>query len=395
MTDPRPSPVPTGTTRRGFLGAAGAIAAVGALAAAGCSNQAPSGSPSSAAGSASPQAGGSVSVSGPEVHWRCLTSWPKNLTIMHGGAQFVCDRVKELTNGKFTIELFVEGELDTKDDLLTAVSKKFVECSHTSSDYYADKNLALTFGSGAPFGFTADEHAAWLRFGGGMDLMQELYSKFGVKYFPAGNTGEQTGGWFNKEINQLSDFAGLKMRIGGIAADIMKKLGAVPTSVPYLKLAESIKNGTLDAAEFVGPYDDRQLGLEKVAKFYYMPGWWQVGDQLDFICNQEAFDALPKEYQQAIESASWEANGRVLAEYDFRNGDALDQLVAGGTIVKQFPLEMMKQSFQIMEGIHKENCAKSPDYAKVFTSWDGFRRKVKKWHMVNERPVMQANVFGF
>ena len=334
------------------------------------------------------------SVNGPEVHWRMMVSWPKDLSIMYGGAQFVADRVKAMTGGRFTMDLSVEGDLDTKDDLMTAVSKGFVQCGHSSSDYYVDKNAGLTFGSGAPFGLTAAEHASWLRFGGGMDLISGLYDKFGIVYFPAGNTGSQMGGWFNKEIRTTDDLDGLRMRIGGIGAEVMETFGVTPISKPYLELAGAIKSGELDAAEFVAPFDDTELGLNKVAKYYYSPGWWQIGDQLDFIVNKKAFSELPVEYQQIVESAAWEANQRVVAEYDARNGDALAALVAGGTLLREFPVDMMRSAFAVMEGIHAEQSAKSADYKRVFESWNAFRWTVKKWHLFIESPVMQADVFG-
>ncbi len=334
------------------------------------------------------------SVAGPEVHWRMMVSWPKDLSIMYGGAQFVADRVKAMTAGRFTMDLYVEGDLDTKDDLMTAVSKGFVDCGHSSSDYYVDKNAGLTFGSGAPFGLTAAEHASWLRFGGGMDLIGGIYDTFGIVYFPAGNTGSQMGGWFNKEINSTADLNGLRMRIGGIGADVMKTFGVVPVDVPYLKLADAMRSGELTAAEFVAPYDDAALGLNKVAKYYYSPGWWQIGDQLDFMVNKKAFDELPVEYRQIIESAAWEANQRVVAEYDAKNGDALAGLVSGGTILREFPVDMMRTAFAVMEDIHKQESAKSADYKRVFESWNAFRWMVKKWHGFIERPIMQADVFS-
>ncbi|WP_197514787.1 TRAP transporter substrate-binding protein DctP [Mycobacterium sp. 852013-50091_SCH5140682] len=342
---------------------------------------------------ATPDSGKGSGVDGPQVHWRMMVSWPKDLSIMYGGAQFVADRVKAMTGGRFTIDLHVEGELDTKDDLMTAVSKGFVECGHSSSDYYADKNAGLTFGSGAPFGLTAAEHASWLRFGGGMELIGGLYDQFGIVYFPAGNTGAQMGGWFNKEIKSTDDLKGLRMRIGGIGAEVMKTFGVTPVDVPYLKLAGAIKSGQLDAAEFVAPFDDAELGLNKVAKFYYSPGWWQIGDQLDFIVNKKAFHDLPAEYQQIVESAAWEANQRVVAEYDAKNGNALTDLVKGGTQLREFPIDMMRTAFAVMEGIHVRESAKSADYKRVFESWNAYRWMVKKWHVFIESPVMRSNVF--
>ena len=168
----------------------------------------------------------------------------------------------------------------------------------------------------------------------------------------------------------------------------MKTFGVTPIDKPYLELAAAIKSGELDAAEFVAPFDDTQLGLNKVAKYYYSPGWWQIGDQLDFIVNKKAFSELPVEYQQIVESAAWEANQRVVAEYDARNGDALAALVAGGTLLREFPVDMMRSAFAVMEGIHAELSAKSADYKRVFESWNAFRWTVKKWHLFIESPVM-------
>ena len=270
------------------------------------------------------------SVNGPEVHWRMMVSWPKDLSIMYGGAQFVADRVKAMTGGRFTMDLHVEGDLDTKDDLMTAVNKGFVQCGHSSSDYYVDKNAGLTFGSGP---LRLDRRrtrllAAVRRRNG---PHQRALRQIRDRVLPGGQH-RLTDGRLVQQGNpdHRRPRRPTRMRIGGIGAEVMKTFGVTPISKPYLELA-AIKSGELDAAEFVAPFDDTCTGLNNVAKYYYSPGWWQIGDQLDFIVNKKAFSELPVEYQQIVESAAWEANQRVVAEYDARNGDALAALVAGGT----------------------------------------------------------------
>lgn len=325
----------------------------------------------------------------PKVHWQCLVSWPKELEILLAGAQMIAQSVEQMSGGNFTIELIEDGKLDTDKDLLEAVGAGIVQCGHSASDYYGDKNSALNLFTGAPFGMTASENIAWLKYGGGLALANELYGKYNVMYLPAGNTGPQTGGWFNKEINKIDDLNGMKIRIGGMGGQALAKMGAVPTYVPFLNIADAIKSGEIDAAEFVGPYDDLLLGLDKVAKYYYAPGWWQLGDQLDFYINKDAYATLPPTYQAIVEAATYQANMMMLALYDNKNADALAQIQQDNKVeLKQFPLEFLRAGVTIVDALHKENSKNNPDYQRVYDSWRKFAEKTSNWrHYISKTMI--------
>jgi TRAP-type mannitol/chloroaromatic compound transport system substrate-binding protein len=211
----------------------------------------------------------------PNINWQMVTSWPKSLDTIFGGAQKVCDRVSAMTGGKFTIEPYAAGEIVPGLEVLDAVQNGTVECGHTASYYYVGKNPALAFGTSLPFGLTAQQQNAWFYHGGGLEAMHKLYSDFNIINFPAGNTGAQMGGWFKKEVKSLSDLNGLKMRIPGLGGEVMSRLGVNVQVLPGGEIYLALDRGAIDAAEWVGPYDDEKLGLNEAAPFYYYPGWWE------------------------------------------------------------------------------------------------------------------------
>ncbi len=213
----------------------------------------------------------------PNVRWKMATSWPVSLDTIYGGAQTICDRVKEITGGRFTIEPFAAGDLVPPLQVLDAVQAGNVEVGHTASYYYVGKNSALGFATSMPFGLTAQQQNAWLYQGGGLEAIQKIYADFGIINFPAGNTGTQMGGWFKRKINSVADMKGLKMRIPGIGGEVMNRLGVNVQVLPGGEVYLALERGAIDAAEWIGPYDDEKLGLHKAAKFYYYPGWWEPG----------------------------------------------------------------------------------------------------------------------
>src|SRR5205809_1315200 len=268
-----------------------------------------------------------IAQSSPTVQWRMATSWPKSLDTLYGGAELVGKRVSEITDGKFQIRVFAAGEIVPALQVLDAVQAGTVECGHTAPYYYFGKDPAFAFGTAVCFGGNTRQQQAWWHFGGGRDAMVPLYKEYGIVPFLAGNTNCQMGGWWRKEIKTVADMKGIKMRIGGMAGLIMAKLGVVPQQLAAPDIYPALEKGTIDAAEWVGPYDDEKLGFNKVAKFYYYPGFWEGGPQLVTMCNIAEYNKLPKEYQEILQAACWAANTYMVAKYDAQNPAALKRLV--------------------------------------------------------------------
>lgn len=333
------------------------------------------------------QTGNSPSVQAdslPNVKWRMVTSWPKSLDTIYGGAQTVCDRVAAMTGSKFTIEPYAAGEIVPGLEVLDAVQNGTVECGHTASYYYVGKNPALAFGCAVPFGLTAQQQNAWYYHGGGLAAMHELYSDFNVINFPAGNTGAQMGGWFKKEVKSLRDLKGLKMRIPGLGGKVMAKLGVNVQVLPGGEIFLALERGAIDAAEWVGPYDDLKLGLNKAASYYYYPGWWEPAPTLEVQVNKSQWDKLPMEYQEIFKTAAKEANLNMLSKYDALNRDALKTLVEGGTTLTPYPAEILQAAQQAAQEYYESEAAKSPAFKKVYDQWNQFRKSVSEWNKINE-----------
>lgn len=358
--------------KRRYLLSNAAIGAASAATLGACAQNAPS------------SAGGSASGDLPNIRWRMATSWPKSLDTIFGGAETVCDRVSQMTNGRFTITPFAAGEIVPGLQVLDAVQQGTVECGHTASYYYVGKNPALGFGTTVPFGLTAQQQNAWYYHGGGLDTMHRLYSDFGVLNFPAGNTGTQMGGWFKREINTVSDLNGLKMRIPGLGGEVMSRLGVNVQVLPGGEIFLALDRGAIDAAEWVGPYDDEKLGLNEAANYYYYPGWWEPGATLEVQVNQSAWDQLPQEYQEVFKAAAYEANINMLAQYDSLNGEALARLVEGGTQLTAYSDEILQAAEQATIDFYEENASQDATFREVYDQWRGFREQVYQWHQVNQ-----------
>ena len=320
----------------------------------------------------------------PNIRWQMVTSWPKSLDTIYGGAQTVCDRVAAMSGGRFTIQPYAAGEIVPGLEVLDAVQNGTVECGHTASYYYVGKNPALAFGASVPFGLTAQQQNAWYYHGGGLELMHELYSDFNIINFPAGNSGAQMGGWFKKEIGSLQDLKGLKMRIPGLGGKIMSNLGVNVQVLPGGEIYLALERGALDAAEWVGPYDDLKLGLNKAASYYYYPGWWEPGPTLEVQVNKSQWDRLPVEYQEIFKSAAMEANLNMLSKYDALNGEALQTIVDGGTNLVAYPSDIMQAAQQASTEYYEAEASKSPVFKKVYEQWNQFRSAVFGWNKINE-----------
>lgn len=320
----------------------------------------------------------------PNIKWRMVTSWPKSLDTIYGGAQTICDRVLAMTGGRFTIEPYAAGEIVPGLEVLDAVQNGTVECGHTASYYYVGKNPALAFGASVPFGLTAQQQNAWYYYGGGLEAMHELYSAFNIINFPAGNTGAQMGGWFKKEVKSLQDLQGLKMRIPGLGGEVMSRLGVNVQVLPGGEIYLALDRGAIDAAEWVGPYDDQKLGLNKAASYYYYPGWWEPGPSLEVQINKSQWEKLPVEYQEIFKTAAKEANLNMLSRYDALNREALKSLVDSGTKLTAYPAEILQAAQKATTEYYQEQVTKSTDFKKVYDQWNQFRAEIVQWNKINE-----------
>ena len=335
------------------------------------------------------QGDGAVSADLPRVQWRMATSWPQSLDTIYGGAQTVCDRVAALTDGRFTIEPYAAGEIVPGLQVLDAVQGGTVECGHSAAYYYVGKNPALAFGTTVPFGLNAQQQNAWFYHGGGLDTMHRLYADFNVISFPAGNTGVQMGGWFKNNIQSVSDLRGLKMRIPGLGGEVMNRLGVNVQVLPGGEIYLALDRGAIDAAEFVGPYDDEKLGLQNAASYYYYPGWWEPGATLDATVNLDKWNELPEEYQEVFKTATYESNINMLAKYDALNGAALQSLVEGGTELIPYSDEILQAASKATTELFEENAGGDATFKEVYDSWKAFRDKVQAWNKVNELSFSQ------
>ena len=321
----------------------------------------------------------------PELKWEMATSWTPAVDILFGSAQLFADIVNKLTSGKLVITPRAGGELAPATQVLDVVQQGAVPIGHTASYYYLGKTPATAFGTTLPFGLTAQQQNAWLYAGGGMELMQKLYAeKFNVLPLPAGNTGMQMGGWFRKEINTVADLQGLKMRIAGLGGQVMAKLGVNVQVLPAAEIFQALQSGAIDAAEWVGPYDDQKLGLNTVAQYYYRPGWWEPGSSLEVNINLDEWNKLPELYQAAIQAAAAQANVVMLSRYEAANDAALAELVAAGSELREYSPEIMTAAQAAWLGLVDEFSAADADFKAIYTEWDAFRKRIYNWNKTNE-----------
>ena len=314
------------------------------------------------------------------VRWRLASSFPKSLDTIYGGAEVFAKAVKDMSGGKFEISVHAGGELMPPFGVVDGVQNGTVDMCHTVPYYFYGKNPAFALGSAVPFGLNARQMTSWMMHGNGRKLMNEFYAGYGMVSFHGGNTGTQMGGWFRKEVKTIADFKGLKMRLGGgLIGDVMTKLGAVPQSIPGGEIYQALEKGTIDAAEWVGPYDDQKLGFNKVAPYYYYPGWWEGGPEVDFFVNQKALAALSPENRAIVEAAASHAHTDMLAKYDARNPGALKQLVAAKTKVLPFSQGILDASFKASMEVFAENDAKSPEWKKIYADMRNFQRDAVLW----------------
>ncbi len=339
---------------------------------------------STAGVAASAVAAPAIAQSAPEIKWRLTSSFPKSLDTIYGGGEYLAKRVAELTDGKFQIQVFAGGELVPGLQALDATTNGTVEMCHTVSYYYVGKDPTFAVGASVPFGLNARQMNSWLYQGGGQELLNEFYKNYNVIAFPAGNTGTQMGGWFRKEIKSVADLQGLKFRIGGIAGQVLAKLGVVPQQIAGGDIYPALEKGTIDGAEWVGPYDDEKLGFQKVAQYYYYPGWWEGGPCVHAYVNLDKWNSLPKAYQAAITDAAVHTNSWMQARYDMLNPTALKRLVAGGVQLRPFPTDVMDACLKSTNELWAEISAKNATFKKVIDAMQAYRNDQYLWWQVAE-----------
>ncbi len=321
----------------------------------------------------------------PTIKWRLASSFPKSLDTIFGAAEVISKRVAAATGGKFQIQVFAAGEIVPAFSTVDAVQNGTVECTHTAPYYFFGKDPTFAFACAIPFGMNARQQNAWMYHGGGLALMRDFFKDYNIINFPAGNTGAQMGGWFRKEIKTVADLKGLKFRVGGFAGRVLSKLGVVPQQIAAGDIYPSLEKGTIDAAEWVGPYDDEKLGFFKVAKYYYYPGWWEGGPEVDLFVNIKQWESLPPEYKSILESACVEANMDMLAKYDALNPAALRRLAGNGVQLRPFTKDIMNACFKAAIEVYEDESAKNPKFKKVYDAWKAFRDDQILWFRVAEQ----------
>ena len=319
-----------------------------------------------------------------EVRWRLASSFPKSLDTIFGAGEILARRVAEATAGKFQLRVFAAGEIVPGLQVADAVQNGTVECGHTAPYYYVGKDPTFAFGTAIPFGLNARQFNAWWTQGGGDALMNAFFADYNIHSLLCGNTGAQMGGWYRKEIKTVADLKGLKLRIGGFAGQVLARLGCVPQQIAGGEIYQALERGTIDAAEWVGPYDDEKLGFNKVARYYYYPGWWEGGPALHLFVNRKAWEGLPKEYRAILEAAAAEANTWMLTRYDAQNPAALKRLVGSGTQLRAFPRQVMEACYKETLALYAETAAKNAKFRKVHDHAMAFLEEQVLWFRVAE-----------
>jgi len=318
------------------------------------------------------------------IRWRLASSFPKALDTIFGAADTFSNAIKKMSGGKFEVSVHAAGELMPAFGVVDGVQQGSIEMCHTAPYYFFGKDETFALGCAIPFGLNSRQMTAWMYEGNGMKLMREFYAKYNMISFPGGNTGTQMGGWYRKEIKTLADIKGLKMRIGGFGGKVLERIGGVPQNIPGGEIYAALEKGTIDSAEWVGPYDDQKLGFNKVAPFYYYPGWWEGGPQLDFYINDKAFNGLSSEYKAILEAACAQAHSDMQAKYDGRNPAALKQLVGSGAKLREFPKDVMAAAFKEAMAFYEEISAKNDTWKKVYADYSKFRADQNLWFRFTE-----------
>ena len=326
-----------------------------------------------------------IAQSMPKLTWRLASAFPKALDNLYGTAELFAKYVSEASDGNFTIQTFAAGEIVPGGPApLDAVATGTVEMAHTAVYYSWGKDPTYALATGVPFGLNARLRSAWLYHGGGTDLLNTFFAKNNLHALPGGNTGVQMGGWFRKEINSIADVQGLKFRIAGLAGAVFEKMGAVPQQIAAADIYPALEKGTIDATEFVGPYDDQRLGFVKVAPYYYYPAFWEAGSSLHFMFQKGLFDELPPAYKSLVTAAAQAADADMLERYDSANPAAIKALVADGAQLRPFKKDILEAGFEAANSVYADLTAKNADFKTIYDSMTAFRAEGYLWFQIAE-----------
>jgi TRAP-type mannitol/chloroaromatic compound transport system substrate-binding protein len=316
---------------------------------------------------------------GATIRWRLASSFPKALDTIFGAADVFAKKVSEMSGGKFTISVHSGGEIMPPFGVVDGVQQGTVECAHTAPYYFFGKDETFAMDCAIPFGLNSRQMTAWMYEGNGLKLFREFYAKYNIVNFPMGNTGAQMGGWYRKEIKSLKDIKGMKMRIGGFGGKVLERIGGVPQNIPGGEIYQALEKGTIDAVEWVGPYDDQKLGFYKVAKNYVYPAWWEGGPQLTLYVNSKAWEGLSTEYKAMLECAAAIAHTDMQAKYDAKNPVALKELVGSGVKLQRMPKDVMEAAFKASQELYSELSEKNPAWKKIYADYAAFRKDQHMW----------------
>lgn len=325
--------------------------------------------------------------------WRMVTTWPKNLPGLGTAPERMAENIRTMSQGRLNIKVYGAGEVVPALEVFEAVSQGTVQMGHGAAYYWRGKVPIAQFFTAVPFGLTAQEMNGWLLHGGGMELWRELYARYNLVPIPGGNTGVQMAGWFNREINSLDDFKGLKMRIPGMGGEVFERAGGTAINLPGGEIFTSMQTGVIDATEWVGPYNDLAFGLHQVARYYYYPGWQEAGPTLEVLVNKEAWDSLPKDLQAIVETAALAANTDMLAEYTARNNSALRELVDQHNVeLRRLPDDVLDEIKAVSEQMIQEMVDEDKDELskRIYESWRRYRDDVVAYHEISERAYINA-----
>ena len=335
---------------------------------------------SSIAGCSRNEQSSNTSLDNRTYNWRMATSWPPNFPGHGVSANRLANNIEELTGGRIKIEIFSAGELVPAFEVLDAVSRDTVHLAHSAPVYWRGKIPASLIYGGIPFGMTSDIFNSWLFHSDGLELWRKAYSSMDIIPFPAGNTGQQMGGWFNREINSLEDLSGLKMRIPGLGGEVMQKAGILPVNLPASEIFTALQTGAIDATEWVGPYNDMALGLQQVARYYYYPGWQEPSGQLELIVSRNAFNSLPPDLKKIIEIACFSENSYLLAEFNMRNQQALNTLKTEHKVdIRRFPNDVLEELKKHTNEILDELSNNDPLFKEIYESYNKFLGDISPW----------------
>ena len=320
-----------------------------------------------------------------KIEWKMVTTWPKNFPGLGTGAQRIANNITSMSDGRLTVKLFAAGELVPAFESFDAVRENKAQMFHASPYYWINKNKSMPFFGAVPGGVTAQEHNAWVNYAGGQKLWDEMYAQFGLKPFMAGNSGTQMGGWFLKEINSIEDFKGLKMRIPGLAAEVLNRMGGTAVALPGGEIMPALQSGAIDATEWVGPWNDLAFGFHKITKFYYGPGFHEPSSALECSSNLKAFNELDNDLKSIIKNACEAENTRMISEFTAANIDAQEKLVKEhGVIIRNFPKDVFNLMMSLSKEVVSETATEGKLNKEIYESWSAFKEKARQRAAFNE-----------